>query len=171
MPGMNSANTGNGPAATKINLGNGSPGGTTTRGNGVVAVAGIPHGVPGGTGTGPAHAAGQVNLGQNTPPPAARAAIATTAAAGKAPKVISKPKPEYTAEAKQARVEGVVTIHIRVLANGTVQVVGITKPLGYGLDESAQRAILATKFEPATDASGNPVAWDGIVNVAFQLAG
>jgi len=30
---------------------------------------------------------------------------------------------------------------------------------------------LATKFEPATDASGTPITWDGIVNVTFQLAG
>ena len=40
----------------------------------------------------------------------------------------------------------------------------IAKKLGYGLDDSAKRAILATKFEPATDASGTPIAWDGIVN-------
>jgi len=39
------------------------------------------------------------------------------------------------------------------------------------LDESAKRAVMATKFEPATDGSGHPVAWDGVVLVAFQLAG
>ncbi len=173
MPGMNAANTGGGPPATKVNLGNGSPEGTSIKGNGVVAVAGIPHGVPGGTGplNSTGRVAGQVNLGQTEPPPAPKPATLATTNPGKAVKVISKPKPEYTAEARQNHIEGVVTIHIRVMANGAVEVVGVTKPLGYGLDESARRAILATKFEPATDASGRPVTWDGLVNVTFQLAG
>jgi TonB family protein len=170
FPGMNSANTGNGPPATKVVLGNGSPESTSIKGNGVVAVAGIPHGVPGGTGTGKA-VAGRVNLGQNEPPPAPKPAVAVAAVEIKAPKVISKPKPEYTEEARQMHVEGVVTIHIRVLPDGAVEVLGVTRGLGHGLDESAKRAIMATKFEPATDSNGHPIAWDGDVRVAFQLAG
>jgi protein TonB len=171
MPGMNAANTGNGPPATKVVLGNGSPQSTTTKGNGVVAVVGIPHGVPGGTGTGPAHAAGPVSLGQAPPPPAQKVAEVASTVQRVSPKVIYKPKPDYTAEAKEKHVEGVVTLQIRVLPNGSVEVIGVTKPLGYGLDDSAKRAILATRFEPATDASGRPIVWEGIVNVTFQLAG
>jgi TonB family protein len=169
MPGMNSANTGNGPRATKVNFGNGSPGGTSIKGNGVIAVTGIPHGVPQGTGT--AHGADQVSLGQAPPPPTQKAQVVASVGEGKAPKVIYKPKPEYTAEAIQKHVEGTVTVHIRVLPNGSVQFLGVINGLGYGLDDSAKRAVLATKFEPATDATGNPIAWDGVVNVAFQLAG
>jgi TonB family protein len=90
---------------------------------------------------------------------------------GKAPKVIYKPKPEYTAEAIQKHVEGVVSLHIRILPNGSVEVLSVTKPLGYGLDDSAKRVAMAMKFEPATDASGAPIAWEGVVNVTFQLAG
>jgi TonB family protein len=171
MPGMNAANTGNGPAAAKVNLGNGSPGSTSIKGNGVVAVAGIPHGVPDATGTGRVAGGQQVNLGQATPPPAAKPASVTTAAMGKAPKVIYKPKPEYTAEAIQKHVEGIVSLHIRVLSNGTVEVLSVAKPLGYGLDDSAKRVAMAMKFEPATDASGAPIQWEGVVNVTFQLAG
>jgi protein TonB len=168
FPGMNSANSGNGPPATKVVLGNGSPESTSIKGNGVVAVAGIPHGVPGGTGKA---VAGPVNLGQNEPPPAPKPAVAVAAVEIKAPKVISKPKPEYTEEARQMHVEGVVTIHIRVLPDGAVEVLGVTRGLGHGLDESAKRAIMATKFEPATDSNGHPTTWDGVVLVAFQLAG
>jgi TonB family protein len=84
--------------------------------------------------------------------------------------VIYKPKPQYTAEALQMHLEGVVTVHIRVLPNGAVEVLGVTNGLGHGLDESAKRAAQATRFEPATDSTGHPVAWDGLVNVAFQLA-
>jgi TonB family protein len=172
MPGMNSANRGNGPRTTVVNFGNGSPESTSMKGRGPIAVAGIPHGVPGATGK----AAGgqqQVNLGQVTPPPMPKAPSSALASSVQrnAPKVLYKPKPDYTAEAKQLHVEGIVTIHIRVLPNGSVQIVAVTSGLGHGLDESAQRAILATRFEPATDAAGNPITWDGIVKVAFQLAG
>jgi TonB family protein len=169
MPGMNSANSGNGPSATKVNFGNGSPGSTSITGKGAVAVGGFAHGVPGGTGTG--RSAGQVNLGAATPPPMPKPAMVATAVARTGPKVMYKPKPDYTPEAIEKHVEGVVSVHIRVQANGAVEVLAITKPLGYGLDDSARRAIMATKFQPATDASGKPVAWDGVVNITFQLAG
>ncbi|HWB32231.1 MAG TPA: energy transducer TonB [Acidobacteriaceae bacterium] len=172
MPGMNAANTGNGPAAAKVSLGSGSPESTSVHGRGAVEVAGIPHGVPGGTGTGPGRVAGPVNLGQSVPPPSARpTAEAASPLARSAPKVIYKPKPDYTQEARAEHIEGVVTIHIRVLPSGAVEIVGVARGLGHGLDESAERAIRATKFEPATDAAGRPITWDGIVNVAFQLAG
>jgi outer membrane biosynthesis protein TonB len=42
------------------------------------------------------------------------------------PKVISKPKLEYE-EARQMHVEGVVTIHIRVLPDGAVEGLGVTR--------------------------------------------
>ena len=172
MPGMNASNTGAGPAATRVNLGNGSPGGTTTRGNGVIAAVGLPHGVVGGTG--PRNGSGRVEgvkLGQVTPPPMPRLAGPTSAEMRSAPKVIYKPKPVYTAEAIQMHLEGTVSVRIRVLPNGAVEVLGVTSGLGHGLDQSAVRAVEATRFEPATDASGHPISWDGIVRVAFQLAG
>jgi protein TonB len=173
MPGMNAANDGNGPRASKVVLGNGSPEGTSIKGNGVVAVVGIPHGVPGGTGplNSTGRVAGPVSLGQAPPPPTARQATIASPEQRSAPKVIYKPKPDYTEEARQEHIEGVVTIHIRVLPSGAVEIVAVTRGLGHGLDESAKRAILSTKFEPATDAAGHPITWDGMVNVAFQLAG
>src|SRR5450631_3950920 len=73
FPGMNAGNTGHGPPATKVTLGNGSPDSTSIKGNGVIAAVGLPHGVPGGTGTGKIPTGQQVNLGQNTPPPAPKA--------------------------------------------------------------------------------------------------
>jgi TonB family protein len=166
VAGMPSSNTGMGRPTTVNLAGSGSPGGVN---HGAQAVQGIKLGVANGTGPANAHA-GQVNLGQATPPPMPKPAAAATAQST-APKVLSKPKPEYTADAIQAHVEGVVTLHIKVLTNGSVEVVGVTNGLGHGLDESAKRAILATKFKPATDATGQPIEWDGIVNVAFQLAG
>jgi len=172
FPGMNSGNSGHGPASTRVNLGNGSPGGSSIHGNGVVQAVGIPHGgVPGGTGTGTARTASQVNLAQATPPPAPRPTPVASLVQAKPAKVVAKPKPEYTSEARQLHIEGVVTLRIRVQSNGSVVVLGVISGLGHGLDESAKRAIMATRFEPATDGLGHAVAWDGIVNVSFQLAG
>jgi TonB family protein len=173
VPGMSASNTGSGPPASKVVLGSGQPDGKAVRGGGVVAVTGIPHGVVGGTG--PANGTGQVaqvNMGRTEPPAMPKPPqAASDAPKVKAPKVIYKPKPEYTAEARQLHLEGMVSVRIRVLPNGQVEVLGITNGLGHGLDESAKRAVMSTRFEPATDASGHPVTWDGIVNVAFQLAG
>jgi TonB family protein len=117
------------------------------------------------------HVAGPVNLGQNTPPPMPKPAGPSSATAKSGPKVLFKPKPEYTTEAKQLHIEGNVTVRIRVSTSGSVQVLGVTSDLGHGLGDSAVRAVQATRFSPATDDSGHPIDWEGIVNVAFQLAG
>jgi TonB family protein len=167
--GMNSANTGNGPRSTKVVLGNGSPGGTSIHGNSVVAVAGIPHGVPAGTGA--SQAVSQVNLAQATPPPAPKPAPVASLVQPKLARLTAKPKPEYTAEARQLHIEGVVTLRVEVSATGSIQVLGVVSGLGHGLDESARRAVMATRFEPATDGFGHPVASVVIVNVTFQIAG
>jgi protein TonB len=168
MAGMNSANTGNGPAATHINMGSGSPSGTSTHG-GIQAVSGLSGGVAGGTGTG--RTASSVNLAAAPPPPMAKGPTAVSTAQAKEPKVVWKPNPEYTAEARQLHLEGTVRVHIHVLPNGSVQVVGVVNSLGHGLDEAAERTAAATKFDPATDASGHPIEWDGYETVTFQLAG
>jgi len=172
VAGMPSSNTGLGKPTTVNIAGSGTPGGSN-KGGAAVAVVGIPHGVTGGTGplNASGRVAGPVNLAQAIPPPAAKQQGLMTTAHNTSPKVIYKPTPEYSAEARQMHLEGVVTVHIHVLPNGTVEVVGITDGLGHGLDESARRAAQGTRFEPATDASGNPVVWDGYVKVAFQLAG
>ena len=133
---------------------------------------GVKLGVTGGTGpmNSVTHVAGPVNLGQAVPPPLPKA-VAPSAPMAKAPKVLFKPKPEYTAEAIKLHIEGTVSVRLRVSASGAVQVLGVISDLGHGLGDSAIRAVQATRFQPATDASGNPVDWEGVVNVAFQLAG
>ena len=50
-------------------------------------------------------------------------------------------------------------------------VLGVTNGLGHGLDESAVRAVQATRFRPAVDSNGSPVDWEGVVNISFQMAG
>jgi len=175
MSGMPASNNGAGAASTVVNLGSGSAGSQNMKGrdNASAGVVGVKLGVTGGTGplNAPGRVAGPVNLGQNTPPPMPKPAGPTAATTKSGPKVLFKPKPEYTAEALKLHIEGTVSVRLRVSSTGAVQVLGVTSDLGHGLGDSAVRAIQATRFKPATDDSGNPVDWEGVVNVAFQLAG
>ena len=174
-PGMPASNTGLG-AVSKVNLGgNGQPTGTNMKGNGVQAVQGVRLGVAGGNGplNSTGRAAGPVNLAQAPPPPSPGrpTGAATNPMASNAPKVIYKPKPEYTADAMAKHIEGTITVRVHVSSSGAVQVLGVVNDLGYGLGNSALRAVQGTRFQPATDAQGHPVDWEGMVNVVFQLAG
>ena len=170
---MPASNNGAGAPSTVVNLGSGSATGQNMKGSGPVAIAGVKLGVTGGTGplNSQGRVAGPVNLGQNTPPPMPKPAGPSSVTAKSGPKVLFKPKPEYTAEAIKLHVEGSVSVKIRVSSSGSVQVLGVISDLGHGLGDSAVRAIQATRFKPATDDSGNPIEWEGVVNVAFQLAG
>lgn len=172
MAGMPASN--NGMGAKVVSLGSGSSQSQNMNGrdNASNEIRGVKLGVSGGTGPMNAHGqvAGPVNLGQNREPQMPRPAV-QEASASRPPRVLFKPKPEYTAEAIKLHVEGVVSVRLRVSSSGTVQVLGVTSDLGYGLGQSAIRAVEGTRFQPATDASGRPVDWEGVVNVAFQLAG
>lgn len=172
MAGMPASNMGAGrPSAVNL-AGSGSPGGSMN-GTGNRAVQGVKLGVDGGTGplNSTGRVAGPVSLAQATPPPNLKQQVATAPVHSSSPKVLYKPTAEYTAEAKQMHLEGTITVHIHVLPSGAVEVLGISDGLGHGLDESARRTAQGTKFEPATDASGHPIEWDGYVKVVFQLAG
>jgi periplasmic protein TonB len=172
MRNMSASNTGSGPAATSVKLGSGQGDSQNMNGHdNAPAVKGVKLGVVGGTGPMNAKVAGPVNLGQAVVPQMPKPASATAAPVQSGPKVIYKPRPEYTAEATRLHIEGVVSVKIHVSASGAVQVIGVTSDLGHGLGESAIRAIQGTRFQPAIDASGHPTDWDGVVNVAFQLAG
>jgi protein TonB len=175
MSGMPASNNGMGAASRVVNLGSGSAGSQNMHGrdNASGAVVGVKLGVTGGTGPMNARGrvAGPVNLGQNTPPPMPKPAGPSSATVRTGPKVLFKPRPEYTAEAIKLRIEGTVSVRLRVSSSGVVQVLGVTSDLGHGLGDSAIHAVQATRFQPATDASGHPIDWEGVVNVAFQLAG
>jgi protein TonB len=68
--------------------------------------------------------------------------------------------------------EGSVSVRIKVLPNGAVEVLGVVpgRGLGHGLDESAETACRGTRFKPALNATGQPVPWEGVVVVHFQMS-
>ncbi|WP_446745755.1 energy transducer TonB [Silvibacterium acidisoli] len=147
---------------------NGVPGGKDTRGT--VASAGFSNGVVGGTGkpggTGQVAQAGSFGTGYGSAPaaqPKAQQAAATPIV------VLSKPRATYTAEARQLKIEGDVTLQVRFTADGHVQVLQVLSGLGHGLDQQARSVAEGIQFKPATR-DGHPVDQVTVIHITFQLA-
>jgi TonB family protein len=83
--------------------------------------------------------------------------------------IVFKPTPEYTEEARSARIEGTVSLELEFTAAGEVRVLRIVRGLGHGLDEAAQRAALRIRFKPALS-DGTPVDSRATVHITFRLS-
>jgi TonB family protein len=83
--------------------------------------------------------------------------------------ILFKPSPEYTDEARNARIEGTVTLDLEFTATGDVRVLRVVRGLGYGLDEAAERAALRMRFKPA-QSDGRAVDCRATVHITFRLS-
>ncbi len=83
--------------------------------------------------------------------------------------VVSGPRPEYTEEARQLRIQGTVVLRVTVTSTGQVRVLNVVRGLGHGLDESAAKAVEQYRIKPATRA-GIPVEMTTNITITFQLA-
>ena len=83
--------------------------------------------------------------------------------------IVSKPTPEYTDEARNARIEGTVSLELEFTAAGDVRVLRVVRGLGHGLDEAAQRAALRIRFKPA-QSENRPVDSRATVHITFRLS-
>jgi len=146
-------------------IGNGPKAGSNAGVYGHVASAGI----PGGTAQG-AFSGGKVG---SAGIPQAVAATPTTMAkvepASTNLEVLSKPPVQYTAEAKQLKVQGDVILRVTFTAQGHVVVDGLVHGLGHGLDEEARRVAEQIRFRPATK-NGQAVDLTTNITITFQLA-
>jgi TonB family protein len=86
----------------------------------------------------------------------------------KAPVLLSKTEPQYTADARLAKYQGKVTLYIEVGADGTPHNIQVVRGLGLGLDQRAIDALSQWRFKPATRA-GQPVPVQATVEVNFRL--
>jgi TonB family protein len=86
------------------------------------------------------------------------------------PKVISEVKPQYTAAALQARIEGTVTLTAVVRTDGMPEDIEITHSLDteYGLDDQAVAAVSQWRFEPGRK-DGKPVPVRVEIEIRFRL--
>ncbi len=85
-----------------------------------------------------------------------------------APVLLSKSEPEYTEEARRAKVQGTVMLRIEIDQRGQVQNVSVTHGLGLGLDERAIDTVRHWKFRPASR-NGKPAMSSAVVEVNFRL--
>jgi len=84
------------------------------------------------------------------------------------PRGTKTPDPDYSEEARSARLEGQVVLWLVVTSDGTPEGVKVVKGLGMGLDEQAVKAIKQWKFQPAMY-DGKPVPVQINVEVNFRL--
>lgn len=79
------------------------------------------------------------------------------------------PEPQYTEEAREAKVQGKVTLRVLVGADGRPAQVKIIQGVGMGLDDRAVQSVQTWKFVPAYDAARRAVATWVTIEVMFRL--
>jgi len=94
--------------------------------------------------------------------------VAVSGPAVKAPELIDQPDPEYTDEAKIARQEGSVAIHVEIDTEGVPRNLRVVRTLGLGLDEKAIEAVKRWRFRPARS-NGRKVAFRATLEINFRL--
>jgi TonB family protein len=106
---------------------------------------------------------------QRASAPARPSATAPAKPADQPLEIVFKPTPEYTDEARSARIEGTVSLELEFTAAGEVRVLRVVRGLGHGLDEAAQRAAVRMRFKPA-QSDGRPVDSRATVHITFRLS-
>ncbi len=108
-------------------------------------------------------------FGDTLAPPPPPKLVQTAAAAFTPVEILYKPRPTYSPEARNMRVEGQVSLEVVFQASGAVKVVRVIRGLGHGLDEAAQQAALQVKFKPAMR-SGVAIDQTATISITFELS-
>jgi periplasmic protein TonB len=85
-----------------------------------------------------------------------------------APVLTYSVEPEFSEEARKAKVAGNVLVNLWVDTNGNPTHVRVIRGVGMGLDEKAVEAVRQYKFKPAME-NGKPVLVELNVEVNFQI--
>jgi periplasmic protein TonB len=85
-----------------------------------------------------------------------------------APVLIFQVEPEFSEEARKAKVAGNVLVNLWVDTSGNPSHVRVIRGVGMGLDEKAMEAVRQYKFKPAME-NGKPVLVELNVEVNFQI--
>jgi protein TonB len=85
------------------------------------------------------------------------------------PSCVYCPLPDYTDQARKAKLEGEVVIQAVVTVEGRAEHVSVVRGLGSGLDEKAIEVVQRWRFKPAHDSDGHPVAVSVPMDVTFRL--
>jgi TonB family protein len=85
------------------------------------------------------------------------------------PKVLTSVKPKYPEETRAARVQDIIVLELEIRTDGTVASASPLQGKVPSLVEAAKAAAMQWTFEPARDATGQPVAVKYTVTLAFKL--
>jgi TonB family protein len=86
------------------------------------------------------------------------------------PKLIRRTQPQYTAEARLARLQGTVQLFVVVGTDGKARDFRLLRPIGLGLDEQAVACVAEWRFEPGVR-NGIPRDTSATVEVNFNMPG
>jgi TonB family protein len=86
------------------------------------------------------------------------------------PTVVSKSEPVYSDEAREAKLQGAVVLHLTVDEDGSAKDITVDRRLGLGLglEERAVDSVRGWKFKPG-EKEGKPVPVLATVEVSFRL--
>lgn len=84
------------------------------------------------------------------------------------PTLLRKVEPEYSEEARKAKIAGVVVLYCVIGPDGKAINIRVIKGLGYGLDQKAIEAVKKWKFDPGRK-DGKPVAVAATMEINFRL--
>ena len=85
-----------------------------------------------------------------------------------APTLLYKEEPDYTEEARAAKLQGTVVLSVEIDPTGTATNIKVRRGLGLGLDEKAVEAVKKWKFKPG-EKDGTPVTVAATIEVNFRL--
>jgi TonB family protein len=85
-----------------------------------------------------------------------------------ATKLIAHVDPQYTEQARQAKLQGTVVLRVDIDETGVPRNIAVITPLGLGLDQSAIQAVEQWRFSP-TLLNNVPVSVETTVEVNFKL--
>ena len=152
--------SGNGSGGT-----HGAQGRIASSGFGDGIVAAPSQGVPGGGQVAPAGFADAESLTHSAAPAQPHQAAVSFDPV----EILSKPNPVYTEEARRLHVQGEVLLRVVFAASGRLQILGVARGLGHGLDEAAVQAAQQIQFKPARR-NGQPIDTAATLHILFELA-
>jgi TonB family protein len=85
-----------------------------------------------------------------------------------APKLLEKVEPEYSEEAREAKLTGTEVLFVQVGIDGVAHAIQVVRGLGLGLDEAGVDAISQWRFKPG-EKDGQPVTVLATIEINFRL--
>lgn len=85
------------------------------------------------------------------------------------PACLRCPNVDYTYAAKNAKIQGTVTLSVVIGSDGSAEKISVIKGLPCGLTRQAMDSVAHWGFKPATDAEGKPAEVQETVEVSFYL--